>query len=85
MTGNEQVLVQVRVLAEERDLLDSFAKATGLSRVQVMRSLIHLLPEMAERVAEVVPGLPERPADVAKRERTRAASRAWVQRAQRED
>lgn len=78
MTEKDQVMVHVRVLSDERDLLDGFAAETGLSRVQVIRSLIHLLPEVAGRVTEVAPELPERPSDVAKRERTRAAGEAWA-------
>lgn len=78
-TTGDQVMVSTRILTSERDLLDAFVTASGLSRVQVIRSMIHLLPTVAEQIAETAETLPERPSDVAKRERTRAALAAWAE------
>lgn len=73
-----QALVQALVLNEERDVLDEYKAATGLTRAQIFRAMIHLLPEVGERLAEVAADLPERPADRAKRENAKRATAAWV-------
>lgn len=73
-----QVMVQTRVLAEERDFLDEYTRASGLTRAEVFRAAIHLLPEIGERLAEVAADLPKRPADFAKQENARRATAAWV-------
>ena len=77
-TGSDEVMIQVRVIDVERDVLDDFVKTTGLSRQQVVRSMIHLLPKIGGEVVLEVENLPERPADINKRERTRAAGEAWA-------
>lgn len=78
-TDQGQTMIQTRVLDEERDLLDEFVKASGLTRVEVIRSAIHLLPEIGTQIAETAETLPERPADRAKRENARRATAAWVE------
>ncbi|WP_414122800.1 hypothetical protein [Corynebacterium nuruki] len=74
-----QAMIQTRVLDEERDVLDEFVKVSGLTRAEVIRSAIHLLPEIGTRITETAENLPERPADRAKRENARRATAAWVE------
>lgn len=85
--ADEEKLLQVRILESERDFLDEYARIFGVSRTQAIRAMIHSLrdPAWAVRVADKVESLPERPADVAKRERTRAARAAWAEKHKTDD
>lgn len=77
--NDKEAMVSTRVLVEERDLLDEFVKASGLTRAEIIRSMIHLLPAVAEQIAETAETLPERPADRVRRENARRARAAWVE------
>lgn len=80
MTGEK--LLQVRVLESELTTLKALQAETGWTRAQIIRALMNLLgdPGTLERLPELIEHLPERPADTAARERTRAAIAARARR-----
>ena len=86
--ADEERMIQVRLMNKEVEALDALRKEMGLSRVQVMRGLVHLFltdQRTAKKVVSVQSELPERPSDRAKRERTMAAVEALAKKRAGED